>query len=72
MRTAKSCCFFQDKNIEINNKTAKIKATWGFPIFHTDKPSFFREFNEESESRYASNTIDKWQLEIRYKGNVKN
>ena len=23
-----------------------------FPIFRTDKPSFFRRFNEESESRY--------------------
>ena len=31
--TDKSCCFTQDKNIDINNKTAKRKATWGFLIF---------------------------------------
>ena len=54
MTTAKSCCFIQDKNIEINNKTAKRKATWIFPIFWTDKPSFFRGFSEESESRLFS------------------
>ena len=53
MTTAKSCCFIQDKNIDINNKTAKTKATWGFPIFRTDEPSFFKGFNEESESRGA-------------------
>ena len=28
MTTAKSCCFIQDKNIDMNNKTAKRKATW--------------------------------------------
>ena len=33
MMTAKSCCFIQDKSIDINNKTAKRKATWGFLIF---------------------------------------
>ena len=33
MMTAKSCCFIQDKNTGINNKTAKRKATWGFLIF---------------------------------------
>ena len=33
MMTAKSCCFIQDKNTGINNKTAKRKATWGFPLF---------------------------------------
>ena len=33
MMTDKSCCFIQDKNIDINNKTAKRKATWGFLIF---------------------------------------
>ena len=32
-------CFIQDKNVDINNKTAKRKATWSFPIFRTDKPS---------------------------------
>ena len=59
--------------IGINNKTAKRKATWGFPIFRADKPSFFRGFNEESVSRYNSNIIDdEQQLEIWYKGNVKN
>ena len=47
MTTAKSCCFIQDKNIDINNKTARSKETWGFPIILTDKPSFFRGFNEE-------------------------
>ena len=51
MATAKSGCFIQDKNIDINNKTAKRKATWIFPIFQTDKPSFFRGFREESESQ---------------------
>ena len=39
-----------------NNKTAKIKATWSFPIFRLDKPSFFRGFDEESESPYHSNS----------------
>ena len=48
----------REKNIYINNKTAKRKATWGFPIFRTDNSSFFRGFNEESESRYDSNIID--------------
>ena len=42
MTTAKSCCFIQDK--DIYKKTAKRKATWGFPIFWTDKPSFFNAF----------------------------
>ena len=28
-----------------DNKTTKRKATWGFPIFRTDKPSVFRGFN---------------------------
>ena len=42
----------RQKTGDINNKTAKRKAMWGFPIFRTDKPSFFRGFNEESESRY--------------------
>ena len=38
--TAKSCCFIQDKNIDISNKTTKRKATWGFPIFlRTNHPS---------------------------------
>ena len=32
MMTDKSCCFIQDKNVDINNKTAKRKATWSnFP-----------------------------------------
>ena len=31
---------------DINNKTAKRKATLGFPIFRTDKPSFFRGFKD--------------------------
>ena len=43
MTTAKFCYFIQDKNID--NKTTKRKATWGFPIFRTDKPSFFRGLN---------------------------
>lgn len=30
MTTAKPCSFIQDKNIDINNKTAKRKVTWGF------------------------------------------
>ena len=50
MTTAKSCCFIQDKNMDKNNETAKGKATWIFP----DKPSFFRGFSEESESRLFS------------------
>ena len=58
MTTAKSCCFIQDKNIEINNKTAKRKATWVFPIFRTDKPSFFLRFNEESESRLSDSSLN--------------
>ena len=62
--TAKSCCFTQDKNININDKTAKTKAICGFPILRTDKPSFFRGFNEESESPYNSKSIDEQQLEI--------
>ena len=45
MTTAKSCCFIQDKNIDINDKTAKRKATSVFPIFRTDEPSFFGGFN---------------------------
>lgn len=49
---------FGDKNIDINNKKAKRKATtWGFPIFLTDKPSFFRGFDEPMESRYNSKPI---------------
>ena len=40
MTTAKSCCFIQDKNIDISDKTTKRKATWGFPIFlRTSHPS---------------------------------
>lgn len=31
-----NCCFIHDKNINIDNKTAEIKATWGFQIFQTD------------------------------------
>ena len=58
MTTAKSCCFIQDKNIEINNKTAKRKATWVFPMFRTDKPSFFRRFNAESESRLSDSSLN--------------
>ena len=53
MTKVKTCCFIQDKNVDINNKTAKRKATWVFPIFRTDKPSFFLRFNEESESRLS-------------------
>ena len=46
-----------DNHKHKNNKTAKIKATWSFPIFRLDKPSFFRGFDEESESRdYHSNS----------------
>ena len=49
----------------IDNKTAKRKATGGFPIFPADKPSFFRGFNDESVSRYNSHIIDdEKQLEI--------
>ena len=49
MTTAKSRCSIQDKNItDINKKklikTAKRKATGGFPIFWTDNPSFFKAF----------------------------
>ena len=33
-------------------------------MFRTDKPSFFRGFNEESESRYNLRGIDEKQLEI--------
>ena len=33
MTTAKSWCFIQDKNIDINNKTAKRKATWATFLF---------------------------------------
>ena len=39
MTTARSCCFIEDKNVDINNKTAKRKATWSFPIFPKNKPS---------------------------------
>lgn len=35
-----------DHHKHIKNKTAKIKATWGFLIFRLDKPSFFRGFDE--------------------------
>ena len=44
--------------IDINNKTAKRKTTWVFPTFQTDKPSFFSWFNEQSELRCNSNSID--------------
>ena len=43
MTRAKSCCFIQDKDI-YKKKKAKRRATWGFPIFWTDKPSFFKVF----------------------------
>ena len=46
-----------DHHKHTKNKTAKIKATWGFLIFRLDKPSFFRGFDEESESRYYSNSF---------------
>ena len=46
------------KILNINDKTAKTKAICGFPILRTDKPSFFRGFNEESESPYNSKSID--------------
>ena len=58
MTTAKSCCSIQDKNIDINKKTAKRKATWVFPIFRTDKPSSSRGFNEESESRLSDSSLN--------------
>ena len=45
-----------DNHKHKNNKTAKIKAIWSFPMFRLDKPSFFRGFDEESESRYHSNS----------------
>lgn len=47
MTTAKSFGFIQDKNIAINNKTVRRKATSGLPIILADKTSFFRRFNEE-------------------------
>ena len=31
MTTAKSCCFIQDKNIDINNKNGKEKSDLTFP-----------------------------------------
>ena len=58
MTTAKSCCFIQDKNIDINNKTAKRKVTGVLPIFRTDKPSFLRGFNEEPESRLSDCSLN--------------
>ena len=58
MTTAKSCCFIQDRNIDINNKTAKRKATGIFPIFWTNKPSFSRGFNEESENRLPDSSLN--------------
>ena len=45
-----------DNHKHKNNKTAKIKATWSFPICRLDKPSFFRGFDEECESPYHSNS----------------
>ena len=42
----------------LNNKTAKRKATWVFQIFWTDKPFFFRRFNEESESRLFDSLLN--------------
>ena len=42
----------RQKTGDLNNKKAKRKAMWRFPIFRTDKPSFLRGINEESESRY--------------------
>ena len=34
-------------------------------------PSYFGGFNEETESRYNSNSMDELKLEIWYKGNVR-
>ena len=51
MTTAKSHCSIQDKNIDINKKRAKRKATWGFPIFWTDNSSFFKTFFFKSPER---------------------
>ena len=34
------------------------------------KPSYFGGFNEETERRYNSNSMDELKLEIWYKGNV--
>ena len=54
MTTSKSCYFIQIKFN--NNETANKKATWDFPIFRTEKPSFFRAFseNKKTESQFTS------------------
>ena len=52
-------------NISINNKTAKTQNDLrfhNFSLFCTYKPSFFRGFNEEPQSRYNSNIMDDLQL----------
>ena len=49
-------------NISINDKTAKTQNDLRFPLFRTDKPSFFRGLNEEPQSRYNSNSMDDLQL----------
>ena len=49
MTTSKSCYYIQ-KKFNNNNNTANTKATWGFPIFRTEKPSFFRAFSEKKKT----------------------
>ena len=41
-----------------NNKIAKRSATWGFPIFRMDKPSFFRGCNQEFDYKYKKSQDD--------------
>ena len=44
-------------NIDINNKTVKIKGAWGFRIFRTDKLSFSRDLGAGDELYKAGFSI---------------
>ena len=61
--TSKSCYFIQ-KNFSSNNNTANTKATWNFPIFGTEKPSFFRAFSEKKKAESQFTSMGELQLKI--------
>ena len=47
---------------EVKALITKQQRRLEIPLFRTYKPSFFRGFNEEPQSRYNSNSIDDLQL----------
>ena len=52
------------KKFNNNNNTANTKATWGFPIFRTEKPSFFRAFSEKKKTQSHLTSMGELQLKI--------